>query len=222
MNDEDLKLFEKGNFQNIDKDFIEEGKEVLLELQRVQEKYNKPDTDTFINELRDSIAGDTLGFHLVNIEKHGFDCKTNNKNLYLEVKSASFSSETWQATFNDTTLEKAESFKDKKVFLALAVWKGASDLLFICYGQNEEIGKFLEGKVNWFKLGKTVRSTQSLSLQKLVFDYGFNILAVNRSKKEVLDLLKAKNRRAFKKLTEDDIISIEEYNGLRAKEVVEC
>lgn len=221
MNDEDLKLFEKGNYQNVDLDFIEEGKEVLQELQRVQEKYDKLDTDTFINELRDSITGNTLGFNLVNIEKHGFDCKKNDKNLYLEVKSASFSSESWQATFNDTTLEKAEAFKDKKVFLALAVWKGASDLLFICYGQNKKIGEYLERKVKWFKGGNTVRSTQSISLSKLVFDYGFNILAVNASKRELIDLLKNKNRK-FQRLNEDDIISIEEYNGLRKKEVVEC
>ncbi len=219
MNNEDLKLFEKGNYQNINQNFIEEGKTVLQELQKVQEKYDKLDTDTFINELRDSIAGYTLGFNLVNVEKHGFDCKSNN--LYLEVKSASFSSESWQATFNDTTLEKAEAFKDKKVFLALAVWKGASDLLFICYGQNEKIGKFLEKKVKWFKDGNTVRSTQSIPLTKLVFDYGFNILAVNRSKKEILSMLKNKNTK-FKKLQEDDIISIEEFNVFKIKDVVQC
>ncbi|MGN1270169.1 MAG: hypothetical protein ACI4UU_04825 [Clostridia bacterium] len=221
MNDEDLKLFGKGNYKDVDQSFMEEGKTVLQELQRVQEKYDKLDTDTFINELRDSIAGYTLGFNLVNIEKHGFDCKKDSKNLYLEVKSASFSSESWQATFNDTTLEKAEAFKDKKVFLALAVWKGASDLLFICYGQNKKIGEYLEHKVKWFKLGKTVRSTQSIAISKLVFDYGFNILAVNRTKREVLNLLKAKNSK-FKKLNEDDIISIEEYNGLKAKDVMKC
>lgn len=219
MNNENLKLFEKGNYQNINQNFIEEGKTVLQELQRVQEKYDKLDTDTFINELRDSIAGYTLGFNLVNIEKHGFDCKNNNS--YLEVKSASFSSESWQATFNDTTLEKAEAFKDKKVLLALAVWKGASDLLFICYGQNEKIGKFLEKKVKWFKDGNTVRSTQSIPLTKLVFDYGFNILAVNRSKKEILSMLKNKNTK-FKRLQEDDIISIEEFNMSKIKDVIQC
>lgn len=221
MKNNDLKLFKKGNYEYINKNFIIEGQEVLQQVQSVQEKYDKLDTDIFINELRDSIAGYTLGFDLVNVEKHGFDCKKQDEDIYLEVKSASFSADSWQATFNDTTLEKAEAFKDQKVYLALAVWKGASDLLFICYGQNEKIGKFLEEKVKWFLDGNTVRSTQSIAVQKLVFDYGFKILAVNKSKKDLLNILRLKNR-AFNKLTEEDIVSLQEFNHLGEKEVIEC
>lgn len=149
MNDRKLDLFEKGKFISIDRGFMCEGHNALLSISKVQEKYNKKDTDTFINELRDSIAGYTLGFELVNVEKHGFDCKlSKDKDIYLEVKSASFIAKSWQATFNDTTFEKADAFKDKKVYLALAVWEKASDLLFICYGQNIEIGNYLEEKVD--------------------------------------------------------------------------
>lgn len=221
MKNQKLTLFNKGNFKKIDHQFMTEGLCVLQDVTKVQQKYKKDDTDTFINELRDSIAGYTLGFDLVNTEKHGFDCKllvkdesSKNGELYLEVKSASFCAKSWQATFNDTTLEKAEAFKDEKVYLALAVWKDASDLLFICYGQNEKIGDFLEKKVNAFKNGgKTVRSTQSISLSTLVFKYKFKILAVNKNKEETLDLLKIKNRR-FQSLTERDIISLNEFKGI--------
>lgn len=190
-----------------------EGHETLQELTRIQEKFSKPDTDTFINELRDSIAGYTLGFDMINIEKHGFDCKKKNKDIFLEVKSASFSSSTWNATFNDTTYEKAEAFKDEKVYLALAVWKNASDLLFIIYGQNEKIGEFLEKKIDWFKSGHVVRSTQSISASNLINTYGFKILAVNRTKLEVLNILRLKSR-AFKNLTIDNIQDMSEFKGI--------
>lgn len=210
MENNSLSLFNKGAFKPIDNNFMLEGHEILQELAIVQEKYNKPDTDTFINELRDSMVGYTLGFDLVNVEKHGFDCSANNNQLFLEVKSASLSAKDWTATFNDTTLEKALAFKDEKLFLALAVWKNASDLLFIIYGQNENIGNFLEQKVKWFKEGHTVRSTQSITASSLVFDYGFKILAVNRSKEDVLTLLRLNNRK-FMKLRAEDILDTSEY-----------
>ena len=134
MNNDDLSLFKKGNFTPIDESFIIEGTSVLQEVSKVQEKFQKNDTDTFINELRDSIVGKLLGFELVNIEKHGFDCKSKDKELFLEVKSASISSGTWSATFNDTTYEKAFAFMDERLFLALSIWNNASNLLFIAFG----------------------------------------------------------------------------------------
>ncbi|MCQ2450522.1 MAG: hypothetical protein MJ080_00905 [Clostridia bacterium] len=215
MEDKNLDLFNKGTFLPIDKQFMIEGHEVLQNVQKVQEKFHKGDTDTFINELRDSIAGYTLGFDLVNVDKHGFDCKlSTEKPCYLEVKSASFSAQSWQATFNDTTIEKAEAFKDKKVYLALAVWKNASDLLFICYGQNFEIGEFLEEKVKWFKLGKTVRSTQSIPLSNLIFNYGFKILAVNKTKEEVASILRLKSR-SFNCIPNDTIIELKDFSDIK-------
>lgn len=193
MGKKDLKLFSKGKFSHIDNEFIAEGVLALRELQKVQERFNKNDTDTFINELRDQIVGHTLGFDLVNVEKHGFDCKmADKKDIFLEVKAASYDSSTWNATFNDTTLEKANCFKSKKLYLALAVWKDASDLLFICFGQNENIGKLLEEKVKWFKAGNTVRSTQSISFSKLIKDFGFKICTVDRSTEDVKKLIGAK------------------------------
>jgi hypothetical protein len=214
MHNEKLGVFGKGNFQTIDNTFMVEGHSVLQEVQVVQEKFGKSDTDTFVNELRDSIAGYALGFQLVNLDKHGFDCKiSREREVYLEVKSASFGAESWQATFNDTTLEKAAAFQDEKLYLALAVWRNASDLLFICFGQNEGLGAYLESKVRHFKSGNTVRSTQSVGLSRLVFEFGFQIYAVNKSKSETLELLRLKNK-AFYKLEIESILDIKDFQEL--------
>lgn len=216
MQNKKFDLFEKGNFAPMDNNFMTEGHEALLELHTVQEKYDKGDTDTFINELRDSITGYKLGFDLINTEKHGYDCKkTGDINRYLEVKAASFVSNTWQATFNDTTLEKAETFQDKKLFLALSVWKNASDLMFICFGQNKKLGEFLYEKVEHFLGGNTVRSTQSIGLSRLIFEYDFRILidGDSRSRKDVLDILKLKSR-SFNKLKEEDLIIQSEFTNI--------
>ena len=215
MLDQNLSIFKKGSFEEINNDFMTEGVEVLREVKKVQEKYGKNDTDTFINELRDSIVGHYLGFDLINTEKHGLDCKNSTENRYLEVKAASFDASSWGATFNDTTLEKAEAFKDKKVYLALAIWKDASDLLFICYGQDRGIGDFLEGKVKWFKAGHTVRSTQTISLSTLINTYNFKILTINKSKTELLDLLRMKNK-AFFSLNQNRIVELHEFKGVDA------
>ena len=215
MLDQTLPIFTKGSFEKINHEFMTEGVEVLREVKVVQEKYKKNDTDTFINELRDSIVGHYLGFDLINVDKHGFDCKSTSNSNLLEVKAASFDASSWGATFNDTTLEKAEAFKDKKVYLALAVWKDASDLLFICYGQNRGIGDFLEEKVKWFKSGHTVRSTQSLNLSTLVNTYNFKILTINKSRMETLNLLRMKNR-AFFGLNPNKIVELKDFKGVDA------
>jgi hypothetical protein len=204
-------LLKKGTYVPINHNFMTEGTEVLQQLSDVQAKFDKNDTDTFINELRDSIVGYKLGYELVNIEKHGFDCKKSNAmDVYLEAKQASFHSKSWQATFNDTTYEKAEAFKSTKLFLALAVWKNAADLLFICYGQNSRIGDYLTDKIDWFKLGNTVRSTQSISLSTLVFEYGFKIISVAKTKDQLLELLRNKNR-SFLNLNRSNVLTWEEF-----------
>jgi hypothetical protein len=214
VNNEKLDLFDKGDYQPIDSNFMVEGSEVLQEVTKVQEKFGKNDTDTFINELRDSIVGHYLGFDYVNVQKHGFDCKMKDENVYLEVKSASFTADTWRATFNDTTLEKSQAFKDTKLFLALAVWKNASDLLFLAFGQNEKIGQFLESKVQHFKSGNTVRSTQSIPFSTLVFSYNFKILCVSKTKQEVKTILRNKSSR-FLSIRDESFIELEDFKGIK-------
>ena len=202
----------KGDYRPINKDFLLEGHEVLEEVTKVQEKWKKGDTDTFINELRDSMAGYYLGYELVNVEKHGFDCKMNRyEDVFLEVKSASFTASTWGCTFNDTTIEKAKCFQTDKVYLCLAVWKNASNLLFVVYGQNPEIGKFLEERVKRFLSGGGgVRSTQTISMSQLVFDYGFDIICINKTKEEVKAILSLKSR-TFCSIPDSRYLTLDQY-----------
>lgn len=204
-------LFNKGTFVKINNNFLVEGHSVLEEVTKVQMKYNKPDTDTFINELRDSMAGYYLGYNLVNIEKHGFDCKkSEEEDVFLEVKSASFDASTWGATFNDTTLEKAHCFKTNNLYLCLAVWKNASDLLFMVYGKNHKIGEFLEYKVNQFLSGNGgVRSTQTIGMKQLIFDYGFDIICI-KDKEEIKTELILKSR-SFYGIPNNQFLSLEEF-----------
>lgn len=200
MRDEELRILGKGDFRPIDGVFVMEGVDALMELSKVQVKYNKPDQDTLLNELHDSIVGHYLGFSMINIEKHGFDCKYSEEhNIFLESKVASFNSSTWSATFNDTNLDKAEAFKSEKVWLALSVWKNASELMFICYGQNPQIGEFLSEKVNKFLSGNAgVRSTQTIPMSKLVLTYGFKILSITDTPEELYRILSLKNRSLIK------------------------
>ena len=206
-------LLEKGKYLPINTQFLVEGHEILEEVAAVQEKWGKGDTDTFINELRDSMAGHYLGYKLVNTDKHGFDCKMDvNTDIYLEVKSASYAASTWGATFNDTTIEKAKCFQSENVYLCLAVWKNASNLLFLVYGKNPKIGEFLEGKVKTFLSGKGgVRSTQTISMSQLIFEYGLDVICVTKSKEEVRNILTLKSRQ-FAKIPNNQILDLNEYN----------
>ncbi len=203
-------LKDKGNYVEINLQFVEEGVSVLQDLSSVQEKFKKMDTDTFLNELRDSIVGRYLGFELINTEKHGFDCKYSKCiDKYLEVKSASFTSKGWQATFNDTNQEKADAFKSDSVYLVLSVWKNASDLLFMFYGKNEKLGQYLEDKMKNRK--PQSRSTQTISWAKLVIDYDFDVIAVNKTVEEVTQLLRiAKSKDVL--LAKINIYSIDDFD----------
>ncbi len=193
-----IDLLKKGNFKPIDNEFLLEGFLALEEVAKVQEKWQKGDTDSFIYEIRDSMVGHYLGYELINTDKHGFDCKlSQDKDVFLEVKAASYDAKTWAATFNDTTIEKAKYFQGDQVYLCLAVWKKASDLLFMVYGKNAKLGYFLEEKVKSFLKGEAgVRSTQTVSLGQLIFDYGFDIVCI-KPKNEVKTILKLKSKQFF-------------------------
>lgn len=108
---------------------------------------------------------------------------------------------------------KAQAFKDERVFLALSLWSNISKIICIAYGQNPFIGEFLLQKVGRFKDGKTVRSTQSISFSKLVFDYDFKILSVTMTKEELRAFLTIKNKN-FKKLKNEQILTLQEFQSL--------
>lgn len=206
-------LFAKGDYRLIDKDLLITALDALAPLAKLQERYKK-DMDSLTNEIRDSLVARYLGFGLVNVNKHGFDCKLSEaKAIFLESKIADINAKSWNATFNDTTMIKAQAFKDNRVFLALSLWSNISKIICIAYGQNTAIGDFLLERVGRFKDGKMVRSTQSISFSKLVFDYGFKILSVTMSREELLAFLALKNKK-FQNLSESQILSLQEFKGL--------
>ncbi len=167
-------IFTKGNFEPIHSEFKNEGIRSLDMLSDFQEKFKMFDTDTTINAIRDTIIADYLNYDLVNSDKHGFDAKKSKTGEFLEVKNCSVSSTGWGGTWNDTNEEKALAFGDKRVFTAVAIWRGASDLEFIVYGQNKKMGEYLHSKVINRKSGS--RSTQSISIQKLIKEWGFVVI----------------------------------------------
>lgn len=46
-------IFNKGHFKPIDRNFITESYQALKPIEEIQNKYNKHDNDSFLNELRD-------------------------------------------------------------------------------------------------------------------------------------------------------------------------
>ncbi len=115
-----LGFFNKWHFEPIDRNFIAESYQALKPIEEIQNKYNKHDNDSFLNELRDSMVALYLDYELINIQKHGLDAKRSSSDEFLEIKQVSFQSKTWSTTFNDTTLEKAKVFCDIKTTLAVA------------------------------------------------------------------------------------------------------
>lgn len=212
--DQNLEYFHKGNFAPINHLFISDWLDALSKISMVQKKYEKKDMDTILNELHDAIAAKYLWFQLVNTNKHWLDCKySDDIDIFLESKVATFSKD-MTATFNDTTFEKADVFRDKKVWLALSIWNSASELMFICYWQNELIWDFLEEGVQKHKDGKVVRSTQSLSLTKLLFDYGFHILSITKTKEEIITLLTSLSPRGYQRLVKDQIYTLSNFPSI--------
>ncbi len=183
-----MTIFEKRNYQPVPAEFRSLGMCALEELSKFQNKFKIYDTDTTINTIRDAIIANYLGYDLLNIDKHGFDAKKENKNKFLEVKQCSISSSSWGGTWNDTNEEKALAFSDKRLFTVVGVWKGASDLQFMIYGQHHKLGRYLYELVVNRKKGS--RSTQTVSIQKLIKDYKFNVICPpDKSKDFVYKLL---------------------------------
>lgn len=210
FHDQDLDIFHKGNYVPINNGFITEAVKMMQALYEIQTRYHKNDTDTFINEIRDSLVGRYLGYELINEKKHGLDGKKTNKDQYLEVKQASFTAGSWGGTFNDTTLQKAEAFKDKKTWLAVAIWDGMTELLAIVYGQNPDIGYQLEAAVRRVANTST-RSTQSISVSALVNKYGFKVIAPpTKTKEEVRQLFITKNS-AFRATPAEAFLDYDEF-----------
>lgn len=203
-----MNIFEKGDYKPVPNSFRMRGVIALDELTKFQEEFNSFDTDTTINEIRDAIVGNYLDYDLLNFNKHGFDCKSSKTGKYLEVKQCSIFSKRLGGTWNDTNEEKAMAFSDNRLFTAVGVWKGASDLQFIVYGQHSNLGKYLLERVRAVANTST-RSTQNVGIEKMIKDFGFSVICPpNKTKKFVYDLLIHYKRDLGKIIKEDDIKEI--------------
>ena len=200
-----ISIFEKGNYRQIPDNFRTSGICALQELTKFQHEFKSYDTDTTINEIRDSIVANYLGYDLLNFEKHGFDAKKSSNNKFLEVKQCSVSSRSWGGTWNDTNEEKAIAFSDERLFTVVGIWKGAADLQFMVYGQHVKLGEYLLERVRAVANTST-RSTQSISITKMIKDYNFKVISPpDKSKKEVFTLLCNKYRNIINDLALNEI-----------------
>ena len=191
-----MSIFKKGNFRRPERNFKNMGRLALKHLSNFQDTFDIQDTDTTINFIRDTIIADYFHFDLVNKEKHGFDAKKSRTDEFLEVKQCSVSAKRWGGTWNDTNLEKAKAFSGRKLFTAIAVWSGAEDLQFVVFGKSKKLGDYLKEKINNRKKGS--RSTQTISITKLI-GWGFEVyIPSGRSKKDLLKQLTTHNKRLAK------------------------
>jgi len=205
-----MNIFEKGDYKTVSHIFRTKGLFALKELTKFQKEFNIWDTDTTINEIRDSIVAHYLGFDLLNFDKHGFDAKSSKTGNFLEVKQCSIFSKSLSGTWNDTNEEKAKAFMDKRVYTAVGVWKGASDLQFIVFGQSKKLGEYLLKRVKAVANTST-RSTQTIPIQKMIKEYGFCVIAPpNKSKCFVYELLLNYQSSLSKVLKKEDIKLIED------------
>lgn len=204
-----MNIFEKGNFKPLSNEFKQSGLLALQQLSEFQNKFDIHDTDTTINSIRDTIVSSYLGFDFINIEKHGFDAKKSRTGEFLEVKQCSLYAKRWGGTWNDTNTEKAKAFSDKRLFTAIAVWKDASDLQFVVFGQNKKLGKYLLGRVKNRKKGS--RSTQNIGIEKLI-EWGFSVIVPpGKDKKTLIEQLLIYNKKITKHLNLDSIKTISQH-----------
>jgi hypothetical protein len=183
-----MEIFLKGDYRPIPPDYRTLGLLSLAELTKFQEKFDQFDTDTTVNSIRDSIVANYLGFDLLNFGKHGFDAKKSTVEQFLEIKQCSITAGRLGGTWNDTNPEKAQAFSDPRLFTVVAIWKGASDLQFMVYGQHPSLGNYLLRRVNERKAGS--RSTQNIPIEQLLSLYGFSVIAPpDKTPESVLTLL---------------------------------
>jgi len=117
-----MNIFEKGNYKEIPNHFQNKGIMALQELTNFQNEFESYDTDTTINEIRDSIIANYLNYDLLNFDKHGFDAKDSSQNKFLEVKQCSIFSKRLGGTWNDTNEEKAKAFSDPRYSSRSVAW----------------------------------------------------------------------------------------------------
>lgn len=206
-----MNIFEKGRYEEVPTLFRKLGLQSLNGLTAFQDAFEMYDTDTTVNTIRDSLVAEYLGYDLLNMGKHGFDAKKSGSEKYLEVKQCSISSSSWGGTWNDTNEEKAKAFMDDRLCTAVALWKGASDLKAIVYGQNMKLGEYLYERMINRPSGS--RSTQSVSILRLICEYNFDIICPPPyEKKHVVSLFVNYNRKFAKYVSIDNIKTLQDLS----------
>ena len=203
-----MNIFEKWDYRPIPYSFKTKGIMALEELTKFQEEFESYDTDTTINEIRDSIVGNYLWYDLLNFNKHWFDGKSSETWKFLEVKQCSVFSKRIGWTWNDTNEEKAIAFSDNRLFTAVWVWKWAADLQFIVYWQHIDLWKYLLERVRAVANTST-RSTQNIWIEKMIQDYWFKVIVPpDKNKDYVYRLLVNYKRNITTYLKLEDILTI--------------
>jgi hypothetical protein len=91
----------------------------------------------------------------------------------------------------------------------IAIWKGASDLEMMVYGQHPGLGQHLHQRVTQRKEGS--RSTQVIGIERLIREWGFTIICPpGKSKQHVIQLLVSYQRSLFAYAREDAIKEIQD------------
>lgn len=100
------------------------------------------------------------------------------------------------------------AFSDNRLYTAVGVWKGAADLQFMVYGQHKDLGEYLLRRVRAVANTST-RSTQNISIEKMIKDYDFKvIISPDKTKEFVYKLLINYKRTIANYLSIGDLITI--------------
>lgn len=207
---QDLEWFHTGDFINTTKDDFKKICDVMDCMGIVQNLYGLKHTDTLFNIYHDSITGQLLGFDTMNIGGGGADCKMKDNSMFLEVKSTQWSDSGLIASvnFTDTTLDKAEAFRDDRLYIGVSVWKNVNELMFLVVGQNSAIGENMAASL---KEGES--KSFRIALSTLIKKYGFKIVPITITKEELIGMIQEINLKTFNDISlEDCFVKLEDLD----------
>ena len=205
-----MKDLEKGNFRPINEEAQKLYKQAFELIREAMIMEGKTDQHTVLISYRDKEVCRMISYDNINDDKHGMDAR-DEKEHYIESKTCSFKPKNTSAVFNDMTIENAQHFKNKNVMICFTEWLSTVEPSFGVIGQNPSIGDFFIRCVENHKKKGTSRCSPHISFNEFVFKYNFKIVAFTISKSEVVRILKERSKRLYKNLTEEDILSVEEW-----------
>ena len=203
-------LLDNEGFKSVKELPMEKMERLMKELAEVQAELGYTGgTDNMINLYHEGKVGEMLGFNMLNLNKNKMDCKVDGEGLWLEVKSTTVSRAKPGGNFNDLTLAKAETFMDPRVFVAFAVWSDTNTLDYIVFGRGTALYVDMRKTVKRNKKGS--RCVLTVSVPVAINKYDFDVIAVAKSKEEVLHSIQTISPKA-EKAARKTIISIDEFD----------